>query len=587
MRRTTATAPVDAPAVHRQAKHPRTAHGAHDASRDPEVLRGWWKCWPSANIGITLDKLAVVDVDPRNGGDVDMLPARLPDTCFAKTGGGGWHYLYRAREGVSYASSLGAGIDIKHGPGAYIVAEPSIHATGQRYTWCDESECWALEPAEAPAWLERLNGAPVSVAGSLSTAGERHIPEGRRNAHLTSLAGSMRRRNMCAEAITAALMAENMARCTPPLAETEVKGIVQSVMRYPAPAVKDDAPFSIVSHHEFITGLRPPNWIVNRVLQRGYLYALTAYWGHGKTALMLTIALCCAAGRKVGTLQVERCKVLYLCGENVDDVRLRVRAVADVLNIRADELDEHLYFTQIPFALEDPASRERCIVAALPHAPYGLIVVDTGPAHSDAEEENANRQMHELATAMRTLAHGIGDACVVALMHPAKGATKETMQPRGGGAFSGAIDGELVAWKDDASPIVEFFHRAKFRGPGFTPMNFELKTFTMPALLDNFGQQAHTVAAVAIDESDRDRIEKEDWQAQNRVLYAMYTQPYGSMSEWARACCWFDKKGDPEKWRVQRSLKALTGHKLVKQTRSGRYVLTDNGKKEAAKAGRI
>jgi hypothetical protein len=27
--------------------------------------------------------------DPRNGGDADALPHKLPDTCTAKTGGGG------------------------------------------------------------------------------------------------------------------------------------------------------------------------------------------------------------------------------------------------------------------------------------------------------------------------------------------------------------------------------------------------------------------------------------------------------------------------------------------------------------------
>ncbi|MFN8123639.1 MAG: primase alpha helix C-terminal domain-containing protein, partial [Thermoleophilia bacterium] len=60
------------------------------------------------------------------------------------------------------------------------------------------------------------------------------IPEGGRNAALTSLAGTMRRRGMTAAAIAAALHAENTERCNPPLPEEEVDTIARSVASYPA-----------------------------------------------------------------------------------------------------------------------------------------------------------------------------------------------------------------------------------------------------------------------------------------------------------------------------------------------------------------
>jgi len=49
------------------------------------------------------------------------------------------------------------------------------------------------------------------------------IKEGSRNSTLTSLAGTMRVRGMTEESIYAALLAENNARCNPPLDEAEVK----------------------------------------------------------------------------------------------------------------------------------------------------------------------------------------------------------------------------------------------------------------------------------------------------------------------------------------------------------------------------
>ena len=58
------------------------------------------------------------------------------------------------------------------------------------------------------------------------------IPEGNRNGHLTSLAGTMRRRGMTEDSIATALHAENRLRCHPRLDDAEVQGIAQSVARY-------------------------------------------------------------------------------------------------------------------------------------------------------------------------------------------------------------------------------------------------------------------------------------------------------------------------------------------------------------------
>jgi len=135
-------------------KHPRTEHGAKDATTDEATIRQWWRRWPEANIGITLDGFVVVDIDPRNGGDPSALADRLPETCYARTGGGGMHYLYRATTGARYNGHAGPGVDLKHGAHQYIVVEPSIHPSGERYGWLDETEPFTTTPAPAPDWLQ-------------------------------------------------------------------------------------------------------------------------------------------------------------------------------------------------------------------------------------------------------------------------------------------------------------------------------------------------------------------------------------------------------------------------------------------------
>jgi hypothetical protein len=161
-------------------KHPRTLHGANDATTDETTIRAWWQRWPDANVGMALDGHVVVDIDPRNGGDVDEMASKLPDTCYARTGGGGMHYLYRAAPDARYNGHAGPGVDLKHGPNQYICVEPSIHPSGERYGWLDESEPWTTAPTPAPDWLaqrptDRAANWPVSQSDKSANLHTSHV----------------------------------------------------------------------------------------------------------------------------------------------------------------------------------------------------------------------------------------------------------------------------------------------------------------------------------------------------------------------------------------------------------------------------
>ncbi|MCI0388981.1 MAG: bifunctional DNA primase/polymerase [Acidobacteria bacterium] len=217
-------------------KHPRTKNGMHDASTDEAKIRQWWDTWEDANIGVATGKEAgffVLDVDPRKGGakalaSLEAKHGKLPETRTADTGGGGLHHLFKYPDFPVKNSTggLGPGLDIK-GEGGAIVVAPSLHASGNRYRWRN------IEPiADAPEWFLRLlREAQKSRANGSAEVGET-IPQGQRNATLTSLAGTMRRRGMGAEEIEAALLVTNNKRCDPPLAEDEVRKVASSVCRY-------------------------------------------------------------------------------------------------------------------------------------------------------------------------------------------------------------------------------------------------------------------------------------------------------------------------------------------------------------------
>lgn len=85
-----------------------------------------------------------------------------------------------------------------------------------------------------PSDFDELLPADVKDAKQQTThtSTDGSIPEGKRNAHLTSLAGSMRRPGMSPEAILAALRVENTTRCRPPLPDDDVQTIARSVGKY-------------------------------------------------------------------------------------------------------------------------------------------------------------------------------------------------------------------------------------------------------------------------------------------------------------------------------------------------------------------
>jgi len=215
-------------------KHPRTANGHKEAANDENLIRKWWEKYPDANIGIRTGEASgsvVLDIDPGHKGDESLACLEqkhdpLPKTVEQKTGGGGRHKLFKY-PGVKVTSRVGLapGLDIR-ADGAYIVAAPSVHESGDEYEWVHSPIENSLAPM--PSWLLEL----VNNNHQLSPSVEGAIPEGLRNTTLTSLAGSMRRRGMTEEGIKAALLEENSQRCYPPLDKREVEGIAKNVSRY-------------------------------------------------------------------------------------------------------------------------------------------------------------------------------------------------------------------------------------------------------------------------------------------------------------------------------------------------------------------
>lgn len=310
-------------------KHPRTLHGLKDASCDPATIEGWWGQWPTANIGLSTETMIVVDIDPRNGGPADRSElieefGAFPQTAEALSGGGGRHVFFRNPGGERVPPHLAPGVDLK-GSGGYVVASPSLHASGARYAFDGLDGAKALLTlADPPQWLLARIRAGAKSAGNGHTAEGEPIPEGRRNQTLTAMAGAMRRRGMTPEAILAGLVAENASRCRPPLPESEVRQIAASVGRYePEPVAEQPAQDADRPHLKVIevpsvstiTG-GDIKFVVDGLILEGGLTMFSGPAGCGKTTLAAAIGGHVACGVPFAGRAVQQRPVLLLDREN-------------------------------------------------------------------------------------------------------------------------------------------------------------------------------------------------------------------------------------------------------------------------------
>ncbi|MGY4283633.1 hypothetical protein ACVWXO_002853 [Bradyrhizobium sp. LM2.7] len=335
----------------------------------------------------------------------------------------------------------------------------------------------------------------------------------------------------------------------------------------------------ILSSAEFVAGFVPPDYVVEGLLQRRFLYSLTGKTGAGKTAILLLISAHVGDGGAIGDRTVEKGKVLYLAGENADDVRMRWIAMAQQMGFDIDTIDVH--FIPGVFKFSEMLERVRAEIVRI--GEVGLIVIDTSAAFFEGDNENDNTQAGSHARRQRAFTGMPGAPCVITACHPVKNATDDNLIPRGGGAFLAEVDGNLTARASEGS--VEVSTQGKFRGPDFAPFHFQLRTVTHERLKDSKGRLIPTVVASPLSEQGREEIAKAMRSREDELLVALLTpaNQKASKTDLARRLGWKMGSGEPYRVLVGRVLETLRKEKLIAIKR-GVVTLTEEGKKAADQA---
>jgi hypothetical protein len=235
------------------AKHPYgklASNGVLAATTDTGIIKLWFgRQAPEANLGLCTDKLVVIDVDPRHGGDESFRTLErdheIPPTWRALSGGGGEHIIFASPDGIDISNvvaelmdnpPLGPGVDIR-ARGGYIVAPPSRHISGRLYSWSVDHHPQDVPLAPAPAWLiERLaertanenrHATPPEVWQRLTNGTIRSYPD----QAAAQLAGHLLRRWVDPYLVAGLLIAWNQTYVRPPLPDDELRRILDRIAR--------------------------------------------------------------------------------------------------------------------------------------------------------------------------------------------------------------------------------------------------------------------------------------------------------------------------------------------------------------------
>lgn len=232
-------------------KHPITKNGLNDWFNDPDDAKKLWGERPNLNIAIVCGKpsgnLTVFDFDEDDEKGVhgfDTLAewedenGELTSTATAVTGRGGMHYLYRDTRSYRPSVNGDMGVDIRS-EGSYIVAPPSVHPNGRKYSWNKGDEPWVREVANMGAneralldHVQRNGGMDQDSPRTSSTFKlPQRIKSGNRNDTLYRYGCSLRTRGYPDDAIDAMLRRANETNCVKPMPESEISTVIRQVCK--------------------------------------------------------------------------------------------------------------------------------------------------------------------------------------------------------------------------------------------------------------------------------------------------------------------------------------------------------------------
>ena len=613
------------------AKKPFTKNGFNDASPAPEQIEKWWRRFPDAFIGMPTGEASgfdVLDLDTKEGRRaLECVPEwEGLSPLVIRTISGGFHVYFKADGVRSTQGVFGkeSGVDIR-GEGGYVIAPGSDGYTILRGSLDDD----------LPTMPERFRtrqAAPAKRASSTDDWPEWLVALCKRD-EFKDLAGLGTSQNPDDLPPPHEEVLRALEACDPDLPEDEWSQVSSAAFncgltfeefhdwcatanvkytgekdvaakwnrktqrdcgygtlvhfadkhspgwRNASNVVNVDeyraAKTLLISGTDFVQGFVPPEYLIDGIIRRSFLYSMTAPTGGGKTAIALTIMAHVATGRPLVDRPVEKGKALFFAGENVEDVQARWIGLCETWG---DDLTDVVFMPSIE-KLSCPKFRAQFVKEVEAFGEFSLVVVDTSAAYSEAEEENSNTEGGAHARVLRSLIDLVpGRPTVIALCHPTKAANMDNLLPRGAGAFIAEVDGNLVCKL--STEYIEVHWHGKFRGIEFAPVYFTLDTVLSDRLKDTKGRIIPTVVSRAITDEECANLHQDALANYTAVLAVLRDEPDLSSAKVAEKLRWVTPSGKVNKSRSYRTIIDLERKGYIKREDGDTsYEITAKGKR--------
>ena len=240
--------------------------------------------------------------------------------------------------------------------------------------------------------------------------------------------------------------------------------------------------FRLLHIGEVVGDIRPPEYLIDGVIETATLGELFGDPGTYKTFVALSMLLCVASGRPWYGHAVKQGPVVYIVGEGRQGVARRLAAWGKYHGVDLATLP--FFMSSAPAALTDPASAaevaETIAEITAQHGPPAMIVIDTLARNFGPGDENATKDM---SVFVANLDPFLGNSCVRIVVHHSGHGDKT--RSRGNSALKGAVDFQFCLAKK-ADGTVEMGNPKMKDGPEWqAPKRFKPRTVFVGGDFDN------------------------------------------------------------------------------------------------------
>jgi hypothetical protein len=186
---------------------------------------------------------------------------------------------------------------------------------------------------------------------------------------------------------------------------------------------------------------RPPEFLIDGILEANTVACVYGEPGQGKTHIVLSMAVSCAAGMPWYGHEIKKhLPVLYICGEDIRGATTRIYSIAKTFGVKdIDHLKLYITESAVHFLDANAVHELKKEIKLLIEKP-SLIIIDTLNRNLGDGDENSTKDMTKFFDAVDSLRYET-DATIILVHHNSK---NNPTSPRGSSVIYGGVTTQIM-----------------------------------------------------------------------------------------------------------------------------------------------